>query len=157
VIAPCTSEVVSCAGGWLFDQVMAGWDVTVYTGDPVDSRPLRILGTTAASLENWLAAAVRGPVPHAIAVRADLYDSDARVREFVLAAAGEGTADLWLWGDGYPPDLDNAADPVRHRLSSAARAFKAQALAAAAAPVTDDVAEVFRAGTTRRLPPVTVR
>jgi hypothetical protein len=35
VLAPCISEAVRSAGGWLFDQVMAGWDVTVLTAAAV--------------------------------------------------------------------------------------------------------------------------
>ncbi len=45
------------AGGWLFDQVMAGWDVTVITVDSSDPRPLRILGVRAGVLDAVLALA----------------------------------------------------------------------------------------------------
>jgi hypothetical protein len=43
-IAPTAAEVVRQAGGWLFDQAMAGWDVTVITTEHPDPRPLRMLG-----------------------------------------------------------------------------------------------------------------
>jgi hypothetical protein len=46
-----------------------------------------------------------------------------------------GPAELRLWGDLWPAGLDGGAEPVRHRLSIAARAFKAAALAAACVPV----------------------
>jgi hypothetical protein len=86
-----------------------------------------------------------GPCLQAIAVRADLYTSDVRVRQMVSSALDAGPAEIRLWGEGWPADLDSPADPVRHRLSVAARAFKAQALAAAAVPVNPgEDTEVFR-------------
>jgi len=144
-IASSTAEVVQFAGGWLFDQVMAGWDVTVITADHGDSRALEILGVRARDLETMLALPVLGPCLQAIAVRASLYDSDARVRRMVLTALDAGLAEIRFWGDQGPEGFDGAAYPVSHRLSVAARAFKAQALAAAAAPAgsAHDV-EVFR-------------
>jgi hypothetical protein len=139
------AEVVRFAGGWLFDQVMAGWDVTVLTADHPDARPLEILGARAADLETVLARQVRGSCLQAIAVRAELYDSDARVRRMVREALEEPSAEVRLWDEGWRADLDGAAGPVRHRLSVAARAFKAQALAAAAVPADPGAdTEVFR-------------
>ncbi|WP_343575423.1 hypothetical protein [Mycobacterium sp.] len=44
VVAADVADVVTFAGGWLFDRAMAGWDVTVLVADHVDERPLRILG-----------------------------------------------------------------------------------------------------------------
>jgi hypothetical protein len=150
-IAPSTVEVVRSAGGWLFDQVMAGWDVTVLTADHGDSRPLRILGARVRDLETMLALPVLGPCLQAIAVRADLYESDVRVRRMVRTALDAGLAEIRFWGDRGPGDLDGRADPVWHRLSVAARAFKAQALAAAAAPADPaEEIEVFRRGAVRR-------
>jgi len=150
--------VVQSAGGWLFDQVMAGWDVTVITADHSDSRPLEILGARARDLETMLALPVLGPCLQAIAVRADLYESDARVRRMVLAAFDEGQAEVRFWGDSRPQGPNGRADPLSHRLSVAARAFKAHALAAAAVPAdpADDI-EVFRRGEVRRPSPVAVQ
>jgi hypothetical protein len=138
-------EVVRSTGGWLFDRVMAGWDVTVITPDHSDSRPLQILGARVRDLETTLAMPALGPCLSAIAVQSDLYDCDARIRRMVLTAFGEGLAEVRFWGDLRPEDLDGTADPVWHRLSVAARAFKAQALAAAAASAdpNEDI-EVFR-------------
>jgi hypothetical protein len=149
--------VVQSAGGWLFDQVMAGWDVTVITADHSDSRPLEILGARARDLESTLALPVLGPCLQAIAVRADLYESDARVRRMVLRAFDEGMAEVRFWGDWRPEDPAGGADPLSHRLSSAARVFKAHALAAAAAPAgpAEDI-EVFRRGEIRLASPVPV-
>src|SRR5579859_5475541 len=53
-IAPTTGEAVRCAGGWLFDQGLAGWDVTVITPELADRRPLRILGVRDHPLESAL-------------------------------------------------------------------------------------------------------
>jgi hypothetical protein len=146
VIAPSIVGVVRCAGGWLFDQVMAGWDVTVLTADQADPRPLRILGADAADLEAALASPVRDSSPQAIAFQADLYDSDARVCRMVRAGLHSGSAEVRLWGGPWPADLDGQAGPVRHQLSVAAQAFKAQALAVLGAPADPgEVSEVFRA------------
>lgn len=139
------TEVVRFAGGWLFDRVMAGWDVTVLTADRADARPLRILGARAAWLEPVLASPVRGPRPKAIAVHADLYDCDERVRLMVLDALDEGRVEVSVWGDRWAVGADDWTGSVRHRLSLAARAFKAQAMAAAAMPADgEEPVEVFR-------------
>ena len=149
-IAPSAAEAVRYAGGWLFDQVMAGWDVTVITAESGDRRPLDILGVRARSFDSVFAAPVLGPCLQAIALRTDLYH-DERVRRLVLAAAEAGRAEIRLWGEVWPADFDGSGDPVSHRLSLAARAFKAQALAAAdlsGAPTAET--EVFRRGELRR-------
>jgi hypothetical protein len=135
VIGPCIAEVVRFTGGWLFDQVMAGWDVTVLNADNADSRPLRILGARSADLESGLTRVVQVPCLQTIALRADLYGQDERIRQLVLATAADNHADIRLWGDPWPAGLDDTAGPVQqHQLSVAARAFKAQALAATAEP-----------------------
>jgi hypothetical protein len=142
-IAPSVVDAVRFTGGWLFDQVMAGWDVNVLTTDNTDPRPMRIFGAHAVDLEYALARVIHGPCLQAIAVSADLYDADDRVRRMVQTL-GEGPADIRFWSDRWPESVGGRADPVRHRLSVAARAFKAQALSAAAIPVdADEVTEVF--------------
>jgi hypothetical protein len=156
-IAPSAAEAVQYAGGWLFDQVMAGWDVTVVTADGAGQRPLDILGVRARHFDDIFAAPVLGPCLRAIALRTELYDGDERVRRLVLAAVEGGRAEIRLWGQVWPADFDGSGDPVSHRLSLAARAFKAQALAAAAS--TDSAGraagstaetEDFRRGELRR-------
>jgi len=80
-------------------------------------------------------------------LRTDLYHDDERVRRLVLAAAEAGRAEIRLWGDVWPEDFDGSGDRVSHRLSLAALAFKAQALAAADlrdAPTAET--EAFRRG-----------
>lgn len=135
VAASSTLDVVQVAGGWLFDRAASGWDVTVLTMDSTDSRPLRILGARSIALESALGSSVRHSRPQAIALEAGLYGSDARVRRMVDEVLGEGADEVRLWGASWPAGLGSEAEPVRHRLSVAASAFKAQALVAAAAPV----------------------
>ncbi|WP_206077901.1 hypothetical protein [Prauserella endophytica] len=153
-MSPTTAEVVRAAGGWLFDRVMAGWDVLVLVADPLNSRPLRILGAKGVDLEAALTSRVSGPRPHALAVDAGLYESDDRVQRLVVRSLDHGLTDVRLWGDDWTGGLDEDSGSVRHRLSVAARAFKAQALAATAAPAGSvDVTEVFRSGDLLPAPP----
>ena len=134
VVAPTVLDAVRFAGGWVYDRVMAGWDVTVLIGDDEDVRPLEILGAEVRDLESVLEAWEERPHPQTVAVAADLFAVDARVREHVLNALEQGATEVTLWGEGLPAELDESVDSVQHRLSAAARAFKAQALAAANDP-----------------------
>ena len=146
VVAPSVAEVVRNAGGWLVDRVMAGWDVTVMiTGDD-DIRPLQILGVDTADLETAMQLWEERPHPQTVAVAADLFVSDERVREGVLGAMDQGLTEVTLWGDSWPEELDNTVDLVQHELSAAARAFKAQALAAAGTAEPVARTEAFRCG-----------
>jgi hypothetical protein len=149
-IAPGAGDAVRSAGGWLFDQVMAGWDVTVVTADDGDPRPLDILGVRTRSFDAVFAAPAL-PRLRAVALPADLYHDDERVRRLVLAAAASGRAEIRLWGEGWPADFDGSGALVSHRLSLAARAFKAQALTAADLPgAPTQETEVFRRAELRR-------
>jgi hypothetical protein len=152
VVARNVPEVVKFAGGWLVDRVMAGWDVTVLISADGDTRPLEILGVEIRDLEAALEMWADNPTPQTIAVAADLFASDERVREGVLAALDHGLTEVTLWGEQCPEELCGTVDSVQHELSAAARAFKAQALAA-----TDDrdagsvgEAETFRCGVMAR-------
>jgi hypothetical protein len=126
--------VVRFAGGWLYDRAMAGWDVTVLLmdlADDPDARPLQILGARVIDLEDALAAVESRPRPQALAAAADLFGCDSRVRQGVLQALDHGVTEVTLWGETWPAELDESVGLVQHRLSMAARTFKAQALAAA--------------------------
>jgi hypothetical protein len=133
VVAASVIDVVRFAGGWLFDRSMAGWDVTVLIVDHPDERPLQILGAQTLDLEYALASVEARPRPQALAVAADLFGCDSRVRQGVLQALDHGVTEVTLWGDSWPAELDESVGLVQHRLSTAAQIFKAQALAAAAA------------------------
>jgi hypothetical protein len=148
VVARNVPEVVKFAGGWLVDRVMAGWDVTVLISADEDLRPLEILGVETYDLEAALAEGVDRPHPQTVAVASDLFASDERVRRSVLGALDSGLTEVTLWGDHWPEELDSTIGSVHHRLSGAARAFKAQALAATADPDAGPVGdtETFRCG-----------
>jgi hypothetical protein len=133
VVAPTVLDAVRFAGGWVYDRVMAGWDVTVLVGSDEDVRPLEILGADVLNLESVLEAWEQRPHPQTVAVAADLFDRDERVRRGVLSALEQGATEVTLWGAPLPTELDSSVDSVEHRLSAAARAFKAQALAAVGA------------------------
>lgn len=150
-IAPTVGKVIQYAGGWLFDRVMAGWDVTVLVSDLVDPRPLEILGVGVLDLEAGLAAKERAPLPHAVATDADLCAADAQILGRLLRLFEQGTTrEVTLWGEKWPAELEYRVDTMQHRLSFAAQAFKAQALSAAAVPTRFDATEVFRSWDTRR-------
>jgi hypothetical protein len=155
VVSPSVPEVVKFAGGWLVDRVMAGWDVTVLVrnagANAEDLRPLEILGVDTQDLESALEMWADRPHPQTVAVASELFSADARVRQGVLNALDHGLTEVTLWGEHWPEELDDTVGSVRHQLSAAARAFKAQALAAiepAGAVVGD--AETFRCGVMAR-------
>ena len=148
VVAASVADVVRFAGGWMYDRVMAGWDVTVLLADRADERPLQVLGVDTADLESALALWAERPHPQTVAVAADLFAGDERVRRGVLGALEQGLTEVTLWGDSCPAELDDSVGPVRHHLSAAARMFKTQALAAVDDPEAGVVgeAETFRCG-----------
>jgi len=135
VVAANVVDVVTCAGGWLFDRAMAGWDVTVLVSDRQDDRPLQILGVQRFDLEEALASVETRPRPRprpqALAVAADLFGCNPRVRQGVLQALDHGGTEVTLWGQSWPSELDGSVGLVQHQLSMAAQIFKARALAAA--------------------------
>ena len=150
VVSPSVADVVTFAGGWLVDRVMAGWDVTVLIDGAHDLRPLEILGVGIQDLEGALEMWAERPHPQTVAVAATLFSADARVRQGVLNALDHGLTEVTLWGEHCPEELDNTVGSVRHQLSAAARAFKAQALAAMEHSVAVGNTETFRRGVTAR-------
>ncbi|UNB54757.1 hypothetical protein [Mycolicibacterium sp. YH-1] len=152
VIAPRVVGVVASVGGWLFDRAMAGWEVTVLlasTGE--DPLPIHILGGEVVALETGPQREWYRTSPDALAVAADLCSRDNRIREKVQLALDRGRSEVALWGQSWPDELDSIAqvETVEYRLSVAARAFKARALAAAAWPVAPAPAiEVIRTNRT---------
>jgi hypothetical protein len=153
VIAADVADVISSAGGWLFDRAMSGWDVTLFMADPSDVRPLRILGIKSLPLQLSADAVPESPHTHALAVSADVLNAEACVREMVITALDRGVTEVALWGDPWPPEFHHRAQHVRHRLSGAARAFKEHALRAAELPAGSvSVTEDFRGGVPWGLP-----
>ena len=143
VIGADVADVVQNAGGWLCDQVLAGWRVTVFMAHPRDAQPLQILGVDALPLTSaTLAGQTTG-----FAASAQMLHSDARVRREVETMIGRSLHDVAVWGGPLPADIDAELGHLRRRPSSAAHAFKAQALLAlnGSQPVVDSV-EFFRGG-----------
>ncbi|HEY3877939.1 MAG TPA: hypothetical protein VGM12_05015 [Trebonia sp.] len=143
--------MVQVAGGWLCDMGLAGWEVNVVTADHDDQRALRILGVRGHHLDSAVSRPVYGPCLQALAVQAELYCADERVRRMVHTIAEANMTDIRVWGETWPGDFEDRADLVSHRLSSAARAFKAQALVAASAASWPAETEEFRRGAIRQL------
>jgi hypothetical protein len=129
VVAASAADVVQSAGGWLYDRVMAGWEVTVLLPHSCDTRPLRILGVQA--LDPDAQPALTGSTSQSLAVSAEAFTADARVREKVLQSLGDRLTEVALWGDGWPLAVNRAMTRAQHVLSAAARRFKGYALAAA--------------------------
>ncbi|MBI3226255.1 MAG: hypothetical protein HYZ39_14480 [Mycolicibacterium cosmeticum] len=128
VIAAEPLDAVRAAGGWMCDRVRAGWKVNVLVPQRFDPRPLGILGVRAYALETDLELLTADPA--ALAVSAQAWDLDARMRRNVVRAVERRAIEVSVWG-ARPPEVAGRVEPVVHRLSPAARAFKAQALIAA--------------------------
>jgi hypothetical protein len=132
VVASTTEDVVQSAGGWLCDRARAGWDVNVLVAGGGNPQPLAILGATARDLDESFVSMVRNASRvGALAVCADLLAADGRVREEILRVLKRGLTEVVVWGKQWPAELGRQADPVQHRVSPAARAFKSHALVAA--------------------------
>jgi hypothetical protein len=132
VVASTTEDVVQSAGGWLCDRARAGWDVNVLVAGGGNPQPLAILGATARDLDESFVSMVRNASRvGALAVSADLLAADVRVREEILRVLKRGLTEVVVWGKQRPAELGRQADPVQHRVSPAARAFKSHALVAA--------------------------
>lgn len=136
VVASSPAEVVRSAGGWLYDRVCAGWDVTVLLPQQCDCRPLQILGVQAAELDSQIPPASRGCAARGLAVSAAMFASDVRIRQEVLTALDRWMTEVTLWEEGWPLAVTHRTTTVQHVLSGAARVFKRHALTAAGMPAT---------------------
>jgi len=130
VIGAGVDDVVACAGGWLFDRVMAGWEVTVAVPHGRDMAPMRILGVRTVALDTLVDTR---PANRALAVTGPMCNADDLICDVVGAALSSACAEVTLWGDAWVPALGSRGVAVRHELSSAARVFKAQAFSAVGA------------------------
>ncbi|OBF28538.1 hypothetical protein A5727_25470 [Mycobacterium sp. ACS4331] len=158
VLAPSVADAVASSGGWVFDRVMAGWEVSVLIPGLDDAsptaRPLEILGARAFNLDAALESA-SGLRPDAIAVAADIFTGDHRVNREVTAALRRRSVEVSFWGDGTPPSVAGEGtdvEPIEHPLTAAARAFKSHALAlvSAASGAVGRTEKFFAIGTSHR-------
>ncbi|WP_343287289.1 hypothetical protein [Gordonia sp. SID5947] len=160
MIAADPLEAIEHAGGWLFDQSMAGWDVSVHVLEDGDTRPMAILGAPLFDLRDSLGNRKAfdqpgaGPWPQALAVSAKAFAADERIRDGATSVIDRGLADIRLWGEGLSSDLDSRCLTTSHRLSCAARAFKRQALTAAGVdPESLAAVESFRVAADHAMTP----
>ncbi|BBY76098.1 hypothetical protein MPRF_29970 [Mycolicibacterium parafortuitum] len=124
VITDDVGEAIRYAGGLMFDCCRAGWQVVVTTDDVAHTEALAILGVRAQSPGSSESAAPRRGDFRAVVSRFDH-----------APTTSPQTEDTRLhWADDHPEDSDAAIEPVRYRLSAAARAFKARALIRAGLP-----------------------
>lgn len=131
VVAASAVDVVRSAGGWLYDRAMAGWEVTVLLPAGCDTRALRILGVQPVDLDERFESMGIGPTGQSLAVSAEAFTADPRVRDTVLRSLDDRLTEVALWGEGWPLGVNRATTRVQHVLSAAARSFKGYALAAA--------------------------
>ncbi len=141
VVGAHAADVVSAAGGWLFDRVMAGWDVRVAVADTGDLAALTILGVQPVALTTVCGGT---GAPTALAVAGPLCAAVDQVRETLAASVRSARAEVTVWGDLRLPSVGRAGSEVRHELSAAARVFKAQAAVAAGLDPAVGSFEAFR-------------
>jgi hypothetical protein len=134
VVAGSAVDVVHSAGGWLYDRVMAGWEATVLLPAGCDTRPLRILGVGVVYTDSEFVSTAVGSTSHTLAVSAEAFGADARVRDKVLKSLDDRLTEVALWGDGWPLGVNRGMTRAQHVLTAAARTFKGYALAAAGIP-----------------------
>jgi hypothetical protein len=152
VVASNPADVVCSVGGWLYDRVRAGWEVSVLLPQQCDTRPLQILGMQAAELDSQIPPASTGCAARGLAVSAEMFASDTRIRQEVLTALDRWLTEVTLWHDGWPLAVGHRTITVQHVLSDAARAFKRHALTAAGVLATVGPTETLRSDMKAGLP-----
>ncbi|WP_234880102.1 hypothetical protein [Mycolicibacterium litorale] len=145
VLGADPADVVRSAGGWMFDRAMAGWRVHAWLLEAGDLRPLQVLGVRGHRLRPG-AEGTAEAVPVGLAVSAGLVVSDGCLRDEVRSALTSGRTEVVLFGGRWPDHLGGRGEPVRYRLSAAARIFKRHALAAADCPHGADETELLLCG-----------
>jgi hypothetical protein len=152
VVASSAADVVGSIGGWLYDRARSGWDVNVLLPQACDDRPLQILGMHALDLDPQILSANTECVARGLAVSAEMFAADVRVRQEVLAALDRWMTEVTLWHDDWPLNVGHRTSTVQHVLSGAARAFKRHALAAAGVPAVVGPTETLRSDMKASLP-----
>jgi hypothetical protein len=115
-------------------------------------RLLQILGVSPMAVDRGLESTNQAVETAAIAITSDIFEHNQIVRDEVLEALDRATAEVTILAATIPRELNGRVDRLQYRFSSAALAFKAHALAAAAIPVlispTEDLWPAPRRGTT---------
>lgn len=129
--------MVEFIGGWLCDQAMAGWDVHVLVPEVHDERPLRILGATTATLDQFsVVSAV--PEAHIVALESSVIEEwQSRFGRVARATLHGHAGGAVLWGPHGSAAEELGLAGIVYRPTAAALAFKYQALRDARAPTTD--------------------
>lgn len=137
VLSPCHSlsvlsaselDIVRFAGGLICDRARQGWRVVVLLPVAENVRPLRIIGAQVVGDFADFPTCYQ-PSVMAVAVSATIYHDDVHLRAWLQSML---PAELLIWGS-LPVNLRAGTRIVSHRLSDAARVFKAHAFAAAGA------------------------
>ena len=131
VVACTVEDLVRSAGGWLFDRISAGWTVKVVMSEQGDIRPLQILGVPSVSA--GAAAATKDFGYRACGGRRPTRERR-RPSRVHRDGAWSQAARRSHCGVMLPDILNRHVKTEQHRLSNAARMFKAQALRAASLP-----------------------
>jgi hypothetical protein len=152
VVAASPADVVCSVGGWLYDRVRAGWEVNVFLPQRCDTRALQILGMQAADLDSHIPSASNGCATRGLAVSAEMFASDQRIRHEVLRALDRWMTEVTLWHDDWPLSVGHRTTTVQHVLSAAARAFKRHALTAAGVSEAVGPTEMLRSAMKACLP-----
>jgi hypothetical protein len=152
VVASGAAEVVRSAGGWLCDRARAGWEVNVLLPPQSDIRPMQILGLQTTDLDSLNPPASMGSAARGLAVSAEMFAADARIRHEVLKALDRWMTEVTLFDDGWPLAVGHRTTAVQHVLSSAARAFKQHALSAAGVSCIVEPTETLRSDMKACLP-----
>ncbi|HSA52205.1 MAG TPA: hypothetical protein VLH10_19130 [Yinghuangia sp.] len=136
VAASTAADAVRFAGGLMFDRASLGWRVTVVTmdGSAPGCQALPILGATACGRSAGDPPHTSARLPRAVAVASGLYEHEERMRRWVRSSADDNAVEIRFWDSRRAAAGEDTGRDDCHRLSLAARAFKAQALAAVGAP-----------------------
>lgn len=127
--SPSVEEVVEAAGGLLFDRAATGWEVVVFVDAESGYLPLEVLGVSAVKPFALMTRDVAIPSADIVVASADLHD-DLRVRRYV-AKAMRRSGDVVAWGGSWPRPPNEVHGIVEYVASTAACAYKHQALLAA--------------------------
>jgi hypothetical protein len=138
VVSNGVDDAVRSAGGWLCDRVRAGWHVTVVLPEGHDPRPLQILGIRAWTTEDFVGV-IKATTPVALGISSGAVGDDVRILKLIDRARDRSLLEVTIWGDEVPLAAEGRVGAVEYRMSSAARAFKTVAIAAAGSAVSESV------------------